>query len=174
MDRHAVAAQLVANRKIRSRLVNGVPERRPLTKPVAKDVGHDREQPGFFVRARLEAVSVSGGSPIRFLRQGLGVLWLSGQAQGAAIERIDVPLKKRKVATHANAPLVHSIPTNSAAFRRSAGTRAIARVGRPAGIRGTTGPWTAPSTPSSAPPAPIGIGLRIGRGRWRRGVSTRP
>src|SRR5205823_13816332 len=31
----------------------------------------------------------------------------------APIQRVDVPLKERKVAIHANASLVHSIPANS-------------------------------------------------------------
>src|SRR5439155_7682221 len=87
---------------------------RPLTQPVAEDIGHDREQPGLFVRAGLETVSIAVGSQIRFLHQVLGVLRLSRAAQRAAVERVDVPLKKRKVAIHANASLVHSIPAYSA------------------------------------------------------------
>src|SRR5207244_811456 len=63
---------------------------------------------------RLETISVAVGSQIRFLHQVLGVLWLPREAQRAPIERVDMPLKKRKVATHANALLVHSIPANSA------------------------------------------------------------
>src|SRR5437762_13128534 len=58
-------------------------------------------------------MSVAVGSQIRFLHQVLGVLWLPREAQRAPIQRVDVPLKERKVATHANASLVHSIPANS-------------------------------------------------------------
>src|SRR5438067_6746962 len=58
-------------------------------------------------------MSVAVGSQIRFLHQVLGVLWLPREAQRASIQRVDAPLKERKVATHANASLVHSIPAYS-------------------------------------------------------------
>src|SRR5207248_1147604 len=58
-----------------------------------------------------------------------------------------MPLKERKIATHANATLVHSIPANSAQFepsarpRRSAWTAAWTRTART---------WTAASTTPAA------------------------
>src|ERR1700686_3839278 len=81
---------------------------------VPRDVGHDRKEPRLLIRARLEPVSISVGSQIRFLHKILGVFRLSGKAQRASIQRIEMPFKKRKIATHANATLVHSIPAISA------------------------------------------------------------
>src|SRR3989442_8281439 len=81
-----------------------------------------------------------------------------------------MPLKKRKVATHANATLVHSIPANSARVATSTGPRATAWT--PARTR-TARPRTAPPTATAAPPAPIRIRLRIGRRGGRRRVASR-
>jgi hypothetical protein len=67
VDRQALAAHLLVNREIGARLIDRVLRGGPLPEPVAKDVGHDREQPGFFVGARLEPIPVSVGSQIRFL-----------------------------------------------------------------------------------------------------------
>src|SRR5205809_894084 len=59
-----------------------------------------------------------------------------------------MPFKKRKIAIHANATLVHSIPANSARFGPSARRRRPTRT--PAWTR-TARPWTAaPATPSPA------------------------
>src|SRR2546423_13344854 len=114
----------------------------PLAEPVAEDVGHDGEEPGLFVRAGLETISVAVGSQIRFLHQVLGVLRLPREAQRAPIERVDVPLKKRKAAIHANASLVHSIPAYSvrSAIRQPGGALSPG----PPGPGGPPGRWPRP------------------------------
>src|SRR5439155_6592806 len=160
------------DREVRSGLIERLTGCRSLAQPVAEDVGHDREQPGLFVRARLETISVAVGSQIRFLHQVLGVLWLPREAQRAPIERVDMPLKKRKVATHANASLVHSIPTNS--------SRRPVLEERPAAGR-DRGPdlddGAGDSNPVGDAPVPLGGGVgfpilpppfwgRVGGGGW--------
>src|SRR5439155_986999 len=70
-----------------------------------------------------------------------------------------MPFKKRKIAIHANATLVHSIPANSARFEPSARRRRPTRI--PAWTR-TARPWTA-----SLAPNPCRRTLRAWRSRGR-------
>ena len=82
-----------------------------------------------------------------------------------------MPFKKRKVATHANAPMVHSIPANSGASGCSARRRTATR--RPASGRGTVRSRAASSTPAAPPPPPVGI-ARVTRRRPHRRVALPP
>src|SRR2546427_360835 len=84
-----------------------------------------------------------------------------------------MPLKKRKVATHANATLVHSIPANSARVATSTGPRATAWT--PAPTRTAALLITRLARAALAPnPFRWTLGARGGQGRHDPRQSARP
>ena len=57
---------------------------------VPEQVSHDREEPGLHVRARLVAVLVTQGAEVSLLHQVLGLVRVTGQAECAAVQHVEM------------------------------------------------------------------------------------